>query len=519
MILFADEPGTGTGSGPESRPGVCMLCGGPATWRMDDDRGVLVTCAPCGLLDADADECSELLERRQRADTLADGAAGERELATLATLPANPPAAELERALRALGHALTGTDALRVGIAREAAIAALKGKVSGPAGLVDATLAALRHENGDGASALGFVDPEPWPEPVDGAELLEDLGSVFSRYLELPEGAARALALWTLHAWALEAFSISPRLGVLSPTKQCGKTTLLDVLGLLTPRPLPAVNVTEATIFRVVDAWSPTLLIDEADRHLDERKRPELVGILNAGHRRGAVVPRCVGDLHEVRPFKVFSALALAAIGRLPDTLEDRGVIVTMRRKSPDSKVESLRLDRATWAEPIRQRCRRWTEDSLEVLRAADPTMPAGFYNRKADNWGVLFAIADVAGGSWPKAARDAAETLAGAASSDEGKRELLLSDIRDVFDETKAESIATERLLELLARREDRPWGEWSNGKRMTGHALGRQLKPFGVKSGRVVDRRRERPRLQPGRFRGVVGALPSGSGCPGSG
>jgi putative DNA primase/helicase len=245
-----------------------MVCGGPATLR-EGAAGVLLTCAPCDLTDADPDHCQELMEQRWRADVRAMGAAGEREIAALIALPRTPSSEAIERALRALADSLTGADPLRVEIAREAARVALEGKAKGPARLVDAALGLSRDADAGAAESLGIADPDAWAEPVNGAELLTELEKSFCRHLELPEGAATVLALWTLHTWALDAFSISPRLGVLSPTKQCGKTTLLDLLALLTRRPLPAVNVTEATLFRVVEEVSPTFLIDEADRHLD----------------------------------------------------------------------------------------------------------------------------------------------------------------------------------------------------------------------------------------------------------
>ena len=63
---------------------------------------------------------------------------------------------------------------------------------------------------------------------------------MFPKFLVLSEGAAEALALWTLHTHAHDAARISPILAVTSPQKRCGKTKTLDVLGPLVRRPLPA---------------------------------------------------------------------------------------------------------------------------------------------------------------------------------------------------------------------------------------------------------------------------------------
>ena len=96
--------------------------------------------------------------------------------------------------------------------------------------------------------------------------------------------AATALALWTLHAHAHAQFTVSPVLSLVSPEKRCGKTTTLYVLGALVPRPPPASNMTTAALFRAIDRYRPTLLIDEADTFLEQNE--ELRGVLNSGHSR-----------------------------------------------------------------------------------------------------------------------------------------------------------------------------------------------------------------------------------------
>src|SRR5690606_12086778 len=113
----------------------------------------------------------------------------------------------------------------------------------------------------------------------------------------------------------------------------CGKTLVLDILCALAPRALRADNVTSAVLFRLIESWQPTLLIDEHDTFL--KNNEELRGILNSGHKRGGVVPRCVGDNHDVRKFRTFAPVALAGIGHLPPTLADRSIAVRMRRALP----------------------------------------------------------------------------------------------------------------------------------------------------------------------------------------
>src|SRR5262249_30578849 len=108
-------------------------------------------------------------------------------------------------------------------------------------------------------------NPEPWPEPVPGAELLDKLHDILKLHIILPEHAAEAMALYILHAWTINAFDISPYLVVLSPTKQCGKTTLLILLYWLTPRSVLASNISGPAAYRFIEKEQPTLIVDEAD--------------------------------------------------------------------------------------------------------------------------------------------------------------------------------------------------------------------------------------------------------------
>jgi len=176
-------------------------------------------------------------------------------------------------------------------------------------------------DNDDGAG-LGLFEPEPWLDPVDGVDMLDQLVAVIKRYLVLEDHAAEAIALWVLHTYAHDTAFISPRLAFLSPDKRCGKTTALMVVQHLVWKALPAANITAAALFRSIEAASPTLCIDEADTFL--RDNDELRGILNSGHNRAnAFVIRVTGEEHTPAQFRTWAPVAIAMIGNLPDTLAD----------------------------------------------------------------------------------------------------------------------------------------------------------------------------------------------------
>jgi hypothetical protein len=163
--------------------------------------------------------------------------------------------------------------------------------------------------------------------------MLSDLIKVIRRYMVIDENELVAVALWIVHCHAFEEFNITPRLAITSPEKRCGKTTLLDIIGALVPRRLFTVNIGAAAVFRAIEMARPTLLVDEADTFLSGND--ELRGILNSGHRRNGNTIRCVGEGFEPREFSTWAPVAIALIGKLPDTLEDRSVPV---KAPPEAK-------------------------------------------------------------------------------------------------------------------------------------------------------------------------------------
>ena len=312
-----------------------------------------------------------------------------------ATLPLddlaeNDAPAKVESALRRLMPILDGVDPLRRATIREAAIKKLeKIGISAPAKLVDAAFQMEKDgipDQQQGRPVL-FDDPEPWPKVVDGSTLLDDITATLKRFIVLPLHAAEAVSLWILHACALEAFTISPLLVVNSPTKRSGKTLLLEVISYLLVKRLFASNITPATLFRAVDKYTPCLLIDEADTFL--RDNDELRGILNASHRKAtAYVLRTVGDEHEPALFMTWCAKAIALIGKLPGTLEDRAIQIPMKRKGPGERVERFRSEKVSpELSTLKRKVMRWTADNLGGLSKADPEAPGELNDRAMDNW------------------------------------------------------------------------------------------------------------------------------------
>ena len=350
----------------------------------------------------------------------------------------------------------------------------------------------FQQRTGDDAKrAVRFEDPEPWPRKVMPVEVLDQVAGEFERYVAMRPEARDACALWATYTWLAGDLDINPLLVLVSPEKRCGKTTTLNLLAQLVRRPLPSANISAAALFRAVDQFKPTLLIDEADTFLG--KNDEVRGIINAGHQRGSKVIRAEKDSREefvVRSYDAFCPKAIAAIGRLPGTIEDRAIVVTLQRATAQ---ESAKLERLRVAHPSpeladipRMLCRfaqDFRNQIAEVLRQG-PEIPEALNHREADNWEPLFAIADVAGGPWPERARKAALALSGSATWGVATREQLLADIRKVFEAHGKDKLCTSTLLEELCKDAEAPWATYNHGRPLDARALARLLRPLGILS-----------------------------------
>ena len=199
---------------------------------------------------------------------------------------------------------------------------------------------------GPAAEELPFAEVEPWPEPVDPAQLLTEIAATVRRFIVCDRDTAHSVTLWAAMTWFIEVVQVAPLAVITAPEKRCGKSQLLFLLGRLSARAITTSSISPAALYRTIDAWCPTLLIDEADAFM--RDNEELRGILNSGHtRESAYVIRTVGDSFTPTKFNTWGAKALAGIGHVADTLMDRAVIFKLRRKLPHEKVERIR-----YAEP-----------------------------------------------------------------------------------------------------------------------------------------------------------------------
>ncbi|WP_191057877.1 DUF3631 domain-containing protein [Geminicoccus harenae] len=363
---------------------------------------------------------------------------------------------------------------------------------------------------------LDLPEPEPCPEPVDLAEVLAEVVTILHRFVDMPNDSLVCVALWIMHTYVFEHGPITPRLLIRSPEKRCGKSTLLDLIGMLARKALTTTNITPAALARVVEACRPTLLLDEGDTFI-KGDNEELRGVINSGHKFNGSITRVVtvGDDFEVRCFSTFCPTAIAMIGSPPGTIVDRSVIVDLQRSG--RKLDRLRGDRERQFDTIRRKLARAALQLIPTLRDADPPMPAELHARACDNARPLLVIAEAMGDGVLKLACDALVQAAkrSGEEDDNSLRIALLTDLHEIFDEHRAKVLAapsnsskarttmakaakakdiddpdfvqTSAILMALRERDERPWGEENSRDRLTSHKLARMLKHFGIRATRT--------------------------------
>src|SRR5258708_4855175 len=230
-------------------------------------------------------------------------------------------------------------------------------------------------------------------EQIDPQELFRKIERFLTRFVCYPSEHARtAHVLWIAHTHLMNAWESTPRLAALSPEPASGKTRLLEITELLVPNPVEAINVTPAYLFRKVGSADglPTILHDEIDTVFGPKAKEneEIRGLLNAGHRRGAVAGRCVvkGKIVETEEIPAYCAVALAGLGWLPDTLLSRSIIIRMRRRLPGEHVEPYQHRvHSHEGHQLRDALAVWASGVVDELAEAYPNMPEGVQDRDAD--------------------------------------------------------------------------------------------------------------------------------------
>jgi Protein of unknown function (DUF3631) len=323
-------------------------------------------------------------------------------------------------------------------------------------------------------------DLEPWPEPVDVAELLGAIEAKFRRYVVATDAIVTVSTVWAPFTYVAEVATHAPKLVFTFPERDAGKSMAQDVLYWVVLRPYAAVEATGAAVYRIVDRLRPTLLLDEADTLF--ARRNVLAHIINdswANNRRK--VPRVASGGKTVEEFDVYGAQLISMKGlRMPDTVLSRSIVCLIWPKLASELVEEFTYQDDDEFRIIRRKLLRFAIDNAVALRAAKPEFPPGFNNRIRVNWKMLLAIAELAGREWPERVRNAALELE--TDRDEPSEAIrLFQGLQDVWG--KVEKWTSESLCKALAKHPSGEYADFRGKGPITPHQLAALLRPFGIR------------------------------------
>ena len=341
----------------------------------------------------------------------------------------------------------------------------------------------VRDELAENTQSL-VVDIKPCSEPVTDIALIASLiYQILKDHIACTDAVKVAATLWILMTWLIPASHILPIAWINAPEKRCGKSTLLTLMSRMSNRSLSTSNITGPALFRCIEAYKPTLFIDEVDSFLNESE--SIRGVLNAGHGRdNSSIARCFGDDNQLVTFNVYGAKAISGIGRIPDTLIDRSISLTLRRKMKKESKKRVRDLPIGVTNKIQSQLARWSNDNMDAVKAAKPVLPPYINDRAQDNWEILLKIAMMIGDDWLEKAHNACIEISGIESDEPSLNEQLLADIQTVFNLYGTNRLLSRDLLIGLCRDPEMVWSTVNHGKPMTLHQTARRLSEFKISS-----------------------------------
>jgi hypothetical protein len=143
------------------------------------------------------------------------------------------------------------------------------------------------------------------------------------------------IALWIIATFMYLDFDAFAYLVITAATKRSGKTRLWELIQFCCSNPCPSGALTPAAIYKTMSEDRPTMGFDEAET-LSSEAASTMRAILNMGYRKGSVVRRVIGN--EVKEYEVYCPKVFILIGRAYDTLNDRSIIVQMKRGEPKER-------------------------------------------------------------------------------------------------------------------------------------------------------------------------------------
>jgi hypothetical protein len=349
---------------------------------------------------------------------------------------------------------------------------------------------------------VSIPEPVMWSEPVDGNELALEIKKILSDYISADERDIDIMTMWILatycHGPEHDWLYYSPRLGFTAPAADAGKSTAMEMCMRLAYRGLSTVSMTPAVLLRIRrQCGIITVGLDERDRRaLDS----DLEALIKDGHKRGGKGYRCeslsTGGIKTVA-FNVFGAMALAGIEKIGDeAVTSRTLTINMKPRTgaehaaaAGKRLRDKELREMT--DVVNSKGVRWAADNVTRLNELDVARLEGSANRMANNWGVLWTLANAVGDTWAASIRNAYEVAAEAANNGQyGDARDLVTDIMRVAEfvagkldkEWHEINLSATQLLDALQALPDSQWAGEGGHPKLTSAALGRRLASLGA-------------------------------------
>ena len=208
-------------------------------------------------------------------------------------------------------------------------------------------------------------------------DLFNQIKAQFKKYVWFDdEQYYNILPLWIIGTYCYELFQAYPYINLWG-LKNTGKTKVMQLSGILSFNSQVFINMSVASLFRIIEKDNPTLFIDEAENLWQPQQKgddetSEIVACLNAGWMKGSQVPRVekIDGKQQVIKFNVYCPKMLASIKGLKGALDTRCIRIIMVRPI-GQPVSQLWFD----------------QDDIELLALRDEIYPFIL-----ENWGVIKA-------------------------------------------------------------------------------------------------------------------------------
>jgi hypothetical protein len=327
-----------------------------------------------------------------------------------------------------------------------------------------------RQAQGDGDERTFIV---AWPDRVENIrEVMDELLAHLKRYIVTPyEHHLAMVLLWVLHTQAFLRWKITPRLYLRSVVNESGKTTVLNVVLLLTPGAEQFIKSSGPGLYRGLDQAHKkgeqiVPLIDEVDgmftdSTIEDANLKKLFNNNETGRFSKKILlveEHVIGRArkHVAQRLHTMAPLAIAGLDRLPSAMKSRCIEITLLRFTPEI---STGLDEEKLGE-YASKLRRWVQDNIEVLER-DPDLPKLRRKpspRMVDKWKPLIAIAKGVGGDWPDYVRRSMDRSVRREQAMNKSLRIML-DIRRIFDARRGKTghfpdvILSSELAEALVQ------------------------------------------------------------------